>query len=214
MRKCIHTHRRGTDSSPTGQHVEHIFVYGTLRNRARAERRLLSQHGVRLGVGQVASASLFLGEYPYAVPDKSAERPLIGEVYRLDQAQLPHVLSELDTYEEFDPNDIKGSLYRREVTTVSIGTERIRAWIYWYNQPLGNTPLVRHGNYLRSQLHVLPSGTGWQVKMAGAIRASDQAPRKAEAVKKARKLAGKNRLMLVIHGRDGRIQERIPAVKE
>lgn len=199
-------------SLSTTDNVRHIFVYGTLRNRAKAaERRLLTEHGVHLGVGQVRSASLFLGDYPYAVPDKGADRALIGDVYQLDLAALPEVLRKLDAYEEYDPNDVKNSLYRREVVRVLMGKRIISAWIYWYNGSLGNSPMLRSGNYLKIQMHVVPSGSGWQVKVAGISEAAATMPTKVDAVKRARKLAGRSRMMLVIHGRNGRIQERIPA---
>ena len=195
--------------------VEHIFVYGTLRSRAKAaERQLLAKHAVRVGVGHVRSASLFLGEYPYAVPVKTSGSVLVGEVYRLDPATRTDILRKLDIYEEFDPKNPQGSLYRREVVQVRIGKEHIRAWIYWYNRPLGDSPLLRHGNYLKSQMHVVPRGTGWLVTMSASSKAAAVVSNKVEAVKRARKLAGKNHMMLVIHGRDGRIQERIPAAKE
>ncbi len=198
-----------------GGTVEHIFVYGTLRNRAKAaERQLLAKHAARVGIGQVSSASLFLGEYPYAVPVKTNGSVLVGEVYRLDPDTRADILHKLDVYEEYDPKNPARSLYRREIVQVQVGKEHLSAWIYWYNKPLGNSPLLRHGNYLKTQMHVVPSGTGWQVKMAGTSRAEPVISNKVEAVKRARKLAGKNHMALVIHGRDGRIQERIPTDKE
>lgn len=194
--------------------VDHIFVYGTLRSRANApERKLLAANGTRIGIGRVESASLHVGDYPYAVPINNPGRSLVGEVYHFDHSAMPGILAKLDAYEEYDPNDIKGSLYRREAIRVRVGERHLLAWIYWYNRPLGNTPRLSHGNYLKNQLHVVPSATGWDVKMAGTKLASVSVNSKVEAVRKARQLAGKNHMMLVIHGRDGRIQERIPTDK-
>lgn len=207
--------RSKAKASLNGEGVEHIFVYGTLRSRAKAtERQLLAKHGTRIGVGQVRSASLFLGEYPYAVPDRTIGSVLLGEVYRLHPDTRMEVLGKLDAYEEYDPKNVNGSLYRREVVQVVVGKKHVRAWIYWYNKPLGDTPLLRHGNYLKTQMHVVPQGSGWQVKVAGMSQAAAVISNKVEAVKRARKLAGKSRMILVIHGRDGRIQERIAADKE
>jgi gamma-glutamylcyclotransferase (GGCT)/AIG2-like uncharacterized protein YtfP len=208
-----HSSLNGVPHTGSGR-VDHIFVYGTLRSRAKApERKLLATHGTRIGIGRVESASLHVGEYPYAVPVKNAGGSLVGEVYRFDASEMPGVLAKLDAYEEYDPNDIKGSLYRRETVRVRVGDTQLKAWIYWYNRPLGNIPSLSHGNYLKSQLHVVPSATGWDVKVAGTRAASVSVNSKVEAVRKARKLAGKNHMMLVIHGRDGRIQERIPREK-
>ncbi len=194
----------------TARPIEHIFVYGTLRNKARAkERLLLAEHGKRIGLGYVRNASLFLGEYPYAVPDRANGNRLVGEVYRLNERSREEVLSRLDEYEEFDPNNVAGSLYRREPIKVHLGEDEINAWIYWYNGPVANIPHLRHGNYLRSQIHVVPNGSEWMVKLAGGNQAELVTTNKSEAVKKARVMADKRKLILVVHGRDGRIKERI-----
>lgn len=202
-------------STPSHREVVHIFVYGTLRSKAKAaERNLLTASGTHVGIGRVTSARLYLGKYPYAVPERDGGGELVGELYRLPPTTLPDLLRKLDMYEEYYPHDIPGSLYRREVVQVRVGKERIPAWIYWYNRPLRSVYPLSHGNYLKSQMHVVPDGSRWAVKMAGVRKATASMPSKSEAVRAARKLASKDRMMLVIHGRDGRIQERIPADKD
>jgi hypothetical protein len=59
----------------------------------------------------------------------------------------------------------------------------------------------------RKEWHVVsnPDG-GWDVKKAHAMRASIHAKTKSEAVDRARKLCKKERAELVIHGKDGKIQ--------
>lgn len=214
MRDHDRTERAAHPSMTKEGLVEFIFVYGTLRNKAKAaERNLLAKYGVRVGIGQVPSASLFLGKYPYAVPDKGAGHPLVGEVYRLLPDTVQEVLAKLDAYEEYDPSNVKDSLYRREVVNVQVGKDQLRAWIYWYNKPLRDVLRLRHGNYLKTQMHVVPSGSNWKVKVAGATKATATHTNKAEAVRYARAVAGKKHMMLVIHGRDGRIKERIRAEK-
>jgi len=51
-----------------------------------------------------------------------------------------------------------------------------------------------------------PSG-GWEVKRAGAERASGHFDRKADAVAHARDLARRSGTDLIVYGTDGRIQE-------
>lgn len=80
---------------------------------------------MRVGVGHVRSASLFLGEYPYAVPVKTSGSVLVGEA-TIDPATCTDIFIKLDIYEEFDPKNPQGSLYRREVVQVRIGKEHIR----------------------------------------------------------------------------------------
>ena len=56
--------------------------------------------------------------------------------------------------------------------------------------------------------HIYPAhGGGWEVKRAGADRASGHFNRKADAVVHARDLAKRSGTELVVHGKNGRIQE-------
>lgn len=57
--------------------------------------------------------------------------------------------------------------------------------------------------------HVTPhKGGGWQVKGAGSKRATKVTPTKQEAVKVARKISQNQHSELVIHGMNGRIQQK------
>jgi len=56
--------------------------------------------------------------------------------------------------------------------------------------------------------HVVPNGSKWSVRRAGASKASGTYATQAEAIAKARDVAQKQRTELFIHGRDGRIRER------
>ena len=56
--------------------------------------------------------------------------------------------------------------------------------------------------------HVVPSGSKWSVRKAGASRASVIFDTQKEAIAKARDVAQKQKTELFIHGRDGRIRER------
>lgn len=56
--------------------------------------------------------------------------------------------------------------------------------------------------------HVVPNGSKWSVRRAGASKASGTFETQAEAVAKARDVAQKQKTELFIHGRDGRIRER------
>jgi uncharacterized protein YdaT len=60
----------------------------------------------------------------------------------------------------------------------------------------------------RKEWHVVsnPDG-GWDVKKPHAMRASIHSETKSEAVDRARKLCKKEGAELVIHGKDGKIQE-------
>jgi len=57
--------------------------------------------------------------------------------------------------------------------------------------------------------HVVPnSGGGWDVKKSGAERSSKHCETKKEAVEKAREISQNQGTELVIHGKDGKIQQK------
>jgi hypothetical protein len=56
--------------------------------------------------------------------------------------------------------------------------------------------------------HVIPNGTKWSVRRAGAARASGTFATQAEAITRAKDLAQNQRTELYVHGKDGRIRER------
>jgi hypothetical protein len=56
-------------------------------------------------------------------------------------------------------------------------------------------------------LHVVPQADGWVVTASGAAAPTRQFSRKEEAVEFGDSVARRRRTGLIIHGRDGRIQE-------
>lgn len=55
--------------------------------------------------------------------------------------------------------------------------------------------------------HVVPSGSGWSVKKAGAAKASSKHSTQADAVKAATTIAKNQKTGLFVHGQDGRIRK-------
>ena len=60
----------------------------------------------------------------------------------------------------------------------------------------------------KADQHVVPNGSRWSVRKAGASRASAIFDTLGEAIARARDVAQKEKTELYIHGRDGRIRER------
>ena len=56
--------------------------------------------------------------------------------------------------------------------------------------------------------HVIPLGNGWAVKRAGSNRFTVITETKKEAIDIAREIAKNNRSELVIHSKDGKIQDK------
>ena len=126
---------------------ELVFFYGTLM--AGFDRRVRAGIDDKLtfiGRGSIAAALFDLGLYPAAIP--SHESQVSGELYRI--ADAPGVLAALDEIEGFRDDDADRSLYvRREVDVTVAGGSRYRAWVYFYNAPLGQAPRIPSGDYLR-----------------------------------------------------------------
>lgn len=55
--------------------------------------------------------------------------------------------------------------------------------------------------------HLLPHESGWAIKRTGAKRASKTFEKKSDAMVEAVKAAQRNKTVLVVHGKDGRVQE-------
>lgn len=56
--------------------------------------------------------------------------------------------------------------------------------------------------------HVVPNGSKWSVRRAGAKRASGTFSTQKEAIQRAKDLAITQGTELYVHGKDGRIRER------
>lgn len=123
-----------------------MFFYGTLmagfdrRRRAGIDDKL--QY---IGRGAIQGALFDVGLYPAALP--AAEGHVWGEVYAMSEA--PRVLGALDEIEGYSEGNPDRSLYRREQTDVLLPDAKFaRAWVYFYNAPLGRAPQIQSGDYL------------------------------------------------------------------
>jgi gamma-glutamylcyclotransferase (GGCT)/AIG2-like uncharacterized protein YtfP len=123
-----------------------VFFYGTLmagfdrRRRAGIDDKL-----VYIGRGSIQGALFDVGLYPAAVP--APDGRIWGEVYEMLEA--PAVLAALDEIEGYRPDDPDRSLYTRALTDVVLPDgDDARAWVYFYNAPLGRAPRIPSGDYL------------------------------------------------------------------
>lgn len=123
-----------------------VFFYGTLmagfdrRRRAGIDDKL-----TYVGRGSIHAALFDLGLYPAAVP--APEGTVWGEVYAMREPDA--VLAALDQIEGYSPTDPDTSLYTREQTEVRLPDgSSARAWVYFYNAPLGQAQAIESGDYL------------------------------------------------------------------
>jgi Uncharacterized protein conserved in bacteria (DUF2188) len=60
----------------------------------------------------------------------------------------------------------------------------------------------------KGDIHVVPSDKGWRVEVEGSGRARSNHATQAEARTAARDMARRNKVELLVHGRNGQIRER------
>ena len=126
--------------------AQFVFFYGTLMAGFDRRRRAGIDHKLTyIGRGSIKASLFDLGLYPAAVP--APDGFVWGEVYEVADADA--VLAALDDLEGFSPAHPDRSLYLRGETDVTLPDRRsVRAWVYFYNAPLGQAPRITSGDYL------------------------------------------------------------------
>src|SRR3954453_12375095 len=98
-----------------------------------------------IGRGAIAGALYDLGLYPALVAESGGR--VWGEVYEMTEA--PVVIAALDEIEGYRPDAPASSLYIRAQTGVTLPDgSQARAWVYFYNAPLGKAARIPSGDYL------------------------------------------------------------------
>ena len=126
--------------------MELVFFYGTLMAGFDRRRRAGIDTKLRyIGRGSIQGALFDLGLYPAAVP--APDGHVWGEVYEMTDASI--VLAALDDIEGYRSEDPDRSLYARALADVTLPDGHLaRAWVYFYNAPLGRASRIPSGDYL------------------------------------------------------------------
>jgi len=118
--------------------MEHVFVYGTLRQGC--SNNYLLSGAMYLGAAWTRDRfALYVHDYPCLVKDRAAAF-IRGEVYLVDAA----VLARLDRLE----NHPHWYVREKKPVRLDLGGE-IHAWIYFFPEPRGR--LVDCGDFLAVQ---------------------------------------------------------------
>jgi gamma-glutamylcyclotransferase (GGCT)/AIG2-like uncharacterized protein YtfP len=130
---------------------QHLFVYGSLRQGFHSPAyHYISRYFNLVSMGKVKGTLYDLGPYPAAIPGDEATHFIIGELYALKKpAELEWALAQLDDYEGLNADEGETPLYRRDKVTVFTENGETDAWVYWYNQPIENKPVVSSGDILQ-----------------------------------------------------------------
>ncbi|HEU5328853.1 MAG: gamma-glutamylcyclotransferase family protein [Thermomicrobiales bacterium] len=119
-----------------------LFVYGTLK-QGQLNCPLLDPYARAVEPAWTQGVLYDFGLYPGLVAGAGIVH---GELVQLDPATLTEALALLDRLEGYQPDDLPGSIYRREVVTVETahGTQ-VRAYTYFYNHDPAGLPRVADG---------------------------------------------------------------------
>jgi gamma-glutamylcyclotransferase (GGCT)/AIG2-like uncharacterized protein YtfP len=123
-----------------------VFFYGTLMSGFKRQgRSRIDPDLTGIGRGWIHATLFDLGIYPAAIPAR--DERVLGEVHRM--SDVDHVLAALDEIEGYRPGQPDASLYTRVETPVTFDDGRTeRAWVYFYNAPLGGAQRIQSGDYL------------------------------------------------------------------
>jgi gamma-glutamylcyclotransferase (GGCT)/AIG2-like uncharacterized protein YtfP len=127
--------------------AEMVFFYGTLMTGFDRRRRAgVDDHLAEfVGRGTISAELYDLGIYPAAVP--APDGRVWGEVYRMRDKDK--ALAGLDGIEGYSADDPDRSLYIRQLVDVQLTDgRREKAWVYFYNAPLGRAERIPSGDYL------------------------------------------------------------------
>src|SRR5437870_10000377 len=123
---------------------ELVFLYGTLiPGQEPAEMTPVVTRLRRIGAARVTGRLYDFGEYPGAILDDSSGSSIAGQVFEVPDKDL---LTSLDDYERFDPEDRAGSLFVRVRCPVTLADGRkLEGWICVYVGGAGRAPVGAGG---------------------------------------------------------------------
>ncbi len=130
--------------------VHQIFVYGSLRSGFNSSAyEYISRYFQLVAPAKVRGLLFDMGEYPAALPT-TEDHFIIGELYAIkEEEEFAWALEQLDEYEGINESAEESTVsYRRALVEVITEAGNTTAWIYWFNSPVQNKPIIASGNVL------------------------------------------------------------------
>ncbi|MCY7420650.1 MAG: gamma-glutamylcyclotransferase [Chitinophagaceae bacterium] len=131
-----------------------LFVYGSLRSGFKHPAyEYISRYFMLIGAAKVKGKLYDMGSYPAAIPTQE-NFFILGELYELKyEKEFDWAFEQLDDYEGVHPENNEQSLYIRQQATVFVNGETTTAWMYWYNAPIYDQPLISSGDVIEFIQH-------------------------------------------------------------
>lgn len=128
--------------------TEYLFVYGTLQEVVDNDMsRFLLRNSQPLAKGYFNGVLYRISWFPGAVLSTKTLDKVYGTIFKLNSAEF--VFKTLDTYEGYDVNSPKTSLFRRTLITAYLEDDtEIKTWVYVFNQSVSNDKRIFSGDFL------------------------------------------------------------------
>lgn len=124
---------------------DHLFVYGTLKSSFKNEiSNLLAANAKFIAKACINGRLYEIAGYPGLVLSKDPVDLVHGEVYSGIGADL---LSQLDAYEGYYPQNESGSEYIRKTITVAYEGKVYECHVYIYNWDIDPSKRLHSGKY-------------------------------------------------------------------
>ena len=121
---------------------DHVFVYGTLRRGFIDNEAILAfrEGGTFIAMGTLPGAMYQAGWYPAWIEGPPGR--ITGEVWRLDQPGLMHLLDDYEGLFAEEPRE-----YERVRRTITIDDGGIEAWAYLSTERADPAQLIASGDW-------------------------------------------------------------------
>ena len=113
--------------------TEYLFLYGTLLADELPDEVVGALRSLqRVGPAYVHGRLYDFGEYPGAVLTPPSKTRIRGELFKLPATRA--TINTLDNYEEFDPSNLKDSLFFAVSQSALQNGSKVVCWSYLYNR--------------------------------------------------------------------------------
>ena len=99
-----------------------------------------------VGEGSFAGQAFDMGSYPGAVYQENSDTRVYGTVFNISN-QKAAILTYLDYYEGVGDQFEQPTEYVRSIVPVQFNDTQTDCWIYLYNLPTDDKPLIESGDY-------------------------------------------------------------------
>lgn len=124
-----------------------LIVYGTLRRPFDNQfAQYLRQRGRYTGEGRFAGQIFDMGSYPGAIYQETGPNYIHGTVFDISH-QKAAILTYLDYYEGVGDDFENPTEFIRAIVPVEANGAIVDCWVYLYNLPTIDKPLIESGDY-------------------------------------------------------------------